>query len=61
MKVGDLIKLRLPYMKDDDTALLLQKNSFSEDPTDAWWTVLMAGEVVKIHQDFVREVINENR
>ena len=68
MQVGDLIRLRLPYMDQNETAVLLKRTNlsrnqgtFSGDPTDVWWEVLLNGELAEIHQDFVREVINENR
>ena len=67
MKVGDLIRLRLPYMDKNETAMVVEKtdNTRSEyidpDPTDVWWKVLLNGQLTEIHQDYVREVINESR
>ena len=68
MKVGDLIRLRLPYMDKNETAVLLKstnlsqnQGTFSGDPTDVWWEVLLNGELTQIHQDYVREIINESR
>jgi len=68
MKVGDLIRLRLPYMDKNETAVLLKRTNlsqnqgtFSGDPTDVWWEVLLNGQLTEIHQDYVREVINESR
>ena len=68
MKIGDLIRLRLPYMDSHEIAVLLKRTNlsrnqgtFSGDPTDVWWEVLLNGELKEIHQDYVREVINESR
>ena len=67
MKVGDLIRLRLPYMDKNETALVVENTGRSRseyvdpDPTDVWWMVLFNGELTEIHQDYVREVINEGR
>ena len=67
MKVGDLIRLRLPHMDSHEIAIVLKKNDeytsgyVNPDPTDVWWEVLLNGEPKEIHQDYVREVINEGR
>ena len=68
MKIGELIRLRLPHMDSHETAVLLKRTNlsqnqgtFSGDPTDVWWKVLLNGELTEIHQDYVREIINESR
>jgi len=43
------------------TNLSRNQGTFSGDPTDVWWEVLLNGELKEIHQDYVREVINESR
>ena len=68
MKVGDLIKVRLPHTPNYEIALVVENTGCSRgevpgerDPTDQWWNVLLNGELKEIHQDYVREVINEAR
>ena len=67
MKIGDLIRLRLPHMDSHEIAVVVENTGRSRseyvdaDPTDQWWLVLMWGELTEIHQDYVREVINEAR
>ena len=67
MKVGDLIRLRLPYMDKNEIAVVVENAGLSRsewvgpDPTDVWWKVLLNGQLTEIHQDYVREVINETR
>ena len=67
MKVGDLVRVRLPYIDKHEIAIVLKKNDeyrsgyVNPDPTDTWWKVLMYGEVCDMHQDHVREIINECR
>ena len=67
MKVGDLIKVRLPHAPNYEIALVVENTGCSRseylnpDPTDQWWNVLLNGQLTEIHQDYVREVINEGR
>ena len=70
MKVGDLIRLRLPHMDSHEIAVVVENTGDSSmttptggrhDPTDVWWKVLLNGQLTEIHQDYVREVINEGR
>ena len=62
MKVGDLIRLRLPYMEYDEIAMIVKDIGLTRpDPTDRWWAVLLDGQLTNIHQDYIREVLNEGR
>ena len=67
MKVGDLIRVHLPYIDRQEIAIVLERNDaypsghVNPDPGDVWWKVFMYGEVCDMHQDHLREIINESR
>ena len=64
MKVGDVVRVYLPHDKSDGShGLVFERITWSaaNPETDVWWNVLMEGEVKTVHQDYMREVINEGR
>ena len=66
MKVGDLVRVRLPHMSygmPDVVAVIAgaKRCVAYGDPTDAWIKVLIEGEIKDVHVDYIREVYNESR
>jgi hypothetical protein len=63
MKVGDLVKVRLPHSQEAQTALLVEKTILSlsgvetRNGPSVWWKVLIHGKLQDVHQDFVKEII----
>ena len=63
MKVGDLVKVRLPHSEEAQTALLVEKTILSLSGVETrgggsvWWKVLIQGILKDVHQDFIKEII----
>lgn len=68
MKVGDIVRVRLPHDESGGIPCLLIKCSFAGakskwagfgKPEDTWWEVIYNGELKEVHQDYVREVVSD--
>ena len=61
MKVGDIVRVRLPHDEGGGIPCLLVSVSSAARGFDIWWDVIYDGELKEVHQDYFREVISENR
>ena len=65
-KVGDLVRVRLPYMNytcqhGGVQALIMGEREVHTMFDDAWVSVFIEGQTKHVHVDYIREVYNENR